>query len=109
MKASKALPSVKAAAVMIIPKDAGTTEGKVIGTANIVSYVKLANGRMKLVEPQKAEIEKQVNVKAKVNEKDKTEVNIESISKKTGSVKVKLTYDFDLSKTITVKVKKAAK
>ena len=37
-----------------------------------------------LVEPKNVEIEKAVNVKAKVNENDKTEVNIESMNKDTG-------------------------
>jgi len=36
------------------------------------------------VEPKNVEIEKAVNVKAKVNENDKIEINIESMSKNTG-------------------------
>ena len=106
VKAVKTLPTVKAAAV-VIPKDSVPAEGKVIGTANIESYIKLANGRMKLVDPLNVEIVSTRNVTAKVNADDKTEVNIESMSKSSGSIKVKLTYKDGLAKTVTVKVKKA--
>jgi len=105
VRANKTLPNVNAVTA-IIPKNSSSSENKVIGTANIISCVKLANGRIKLVKPKNVEIIKAVNVKAKVNENDKTEVNIESMSKNTGSIKLKLTYDFDLTKTITVRVKK---
>ena len=46
------------------------------------------------------------NVTVKPNEKDMTEIDIYSISKKSVSFKVKLTYAGGVTKTMTVKVKK---
>jgi hypothetical protein len=106
VKAAKTLPLVKAPAV-VIPKESASEDDKVIGTANIVSYVKLANGRMKLVDPLKVEIEAPKNVTAAVNSDDNTEIDITSLTKKSGTIKVKLTYKDELTKNVTIKVKRA--
>lgn len=106
VKAAKTLPLVKAPAV-VIPKESASEDDKVIGTANIVSCVKLANGRMKLVDPLKVEIEAPKNVTAAVNPDDNTEIDITSLTGKSGTINVKLTYKDELTKNVTIKVKRA--
>ena len=106
VKAKKTTPTVKAGTVTIT---AGTeeAEGKIIGTANIVSSYKLSNGMYKTINPVKAEfVGSPKGVLAKVNESDVTEIDIYSIIKKSVSFKVKLTYPGGVTKTVTVKVKK---
>ncbi|MCR5322149.1 MAG: hypothetical protein K6E85_02520 [Lachnospiraceae bacterium] len=105
VKACKSAPKVKAATV-VIPKDKEFKEGDTIGTANIVSYHKFSYGRYLILEPKKAEIVGKKNVTAIVNEKDPKEINIKSITGKSGWVKVKLTYDGEYTKTIKIRVKK---
>lgn len=106
VKAKKTTPTVKAGTVTI-PKDAETAEGKVIGTANIVSTYNVSSGTYKTISPVKTEIVgTPKDVTAKPNESDMTEIDIYSISKKNVSFKVKLTYAGGVTKTVTVKVNK---
>lgn len=106
VKAKKTAPKVKVG-VVTIPKDASVAEGKIIGTANIVSTYKESSGTYKTIKPVKAEIVgTPKDVSAKVNDSDMTEIDIYSISKKSVSFKVKLTYAGGMTKTVTVKVKK---
>lgn len=109
VKAKTMIPSVKAATV-IIPRDQTIAEGGVIGTANIVSSVYLSYGRYIILEPVGAKIVgSSKNVTARVNESDFKEINIEKFEKKSGWIKVRLTYKGDVTKTIKVKVKRAGK
>ncbi len=81
--------------------------GKIIGTANLVSTYKTGSGTVRLIDPVKTEIVgTPKNVTAAVNENDPTEVDIYSLTRKSGSVKVKLTYTGGVTKTVTVTVKK---
>ena len=106
VKAKKTTPKVKVGTVTI-PAGAATADGKVIGTANIVSSYKVSSGMYKTIKPVKVEIVgTPKNVTAKVNESDMTEIDIYSISKKNVSFKVKLTYAGGVTKTVTVKVKR---
>ena len=106
VKAKKTTPKVKVGTVTI-PKDAADAEGKVIGTANIISTYKVSSGTYKTISPVKTEIVgTPKNVTAKPNESDMTEIDIYSISKKNVSFKVKLTYAGGVTKTVTVKVKR---
>ena len=107
VKAKKRIPSVKAATV-IIPGDKTAAEGEIIGTANIVSSVYLSYGRYIILEPVGAKIVgSSKNVTARVNESDFKEINITNLKKKSGWVKVKLTYAGGVTKTIKIKVKRA--
>lgn len=106
VKAKKTTPTVKAGTVTI-PAGTEEAEGKIIGTANIVSSYKANSGMYKTIAPEKLEIVgAPKNVTAKVNETDKTEIDILSVTKNSGSVKLKLTYPGGVTKTVTVKVKK---
>ena len=106
VKAKKTTPTVKSVTVTI-PKEAETAEGKVIGTANIVSTYNVSSGTYKTISPVKTEIVgTPKDVTAKPNESDMTEIDIYSISKKNVSFKVKLTYAGGVTKTVTVKVNK---
>ena len=109
VKAKTRIPSVKAATV-IIPGDQTTAEGGVIGTANIVSSVYLSYGRYIILEPVETKIMKaSKGVTATVNANDPKEINITNLKKKSGWVKVKLTYAGGVKKTIKIKVKRAGK
>ena len=105
VKAKKTTPTVKAGTVTI-PAGTEEAEGKIIGTANIVSSYKANSGMYKTIAPEKLEIVgAPKNVTAKVNETDKTEIDILSVTKNSGSVKLKLTYPGGVTKTVTVKMK----
>ena len=106
VKAKKTTPKAKVGTITI-PAGTEAADGKIIGTANIVSTYKVGSGRYMTIKPAKAEIVgTPKNVTAKVNENDATEIDIYSSSKKNVSFKVKLTYAGEVTKTVTVKVKK---
>ena len=106
VKAKKTTPKVKVGTVMI-PANAEIADGKIIGTANIVSSYKVSSGMYGIIKPVEVEIVgTPKNVTARVNESDMTEIDIYSVSKKNVSFKVKLTYAGGVTKTVTVKVKR---
>ena len=106
VKAKKTTPKTKVASVTI-PADASEADGKVIGTANIVSSYKDSAGMVKTIRPVKTEIVGTLKgVEARVNESDLSEIDIYSLSKKSASFKLELTYAGGVTKTVTVKVKK---
>lgn len=106
VKAKKTTPKVNAVTVTI-PANVEPAEGKIIGTANIVSTYKVSSGMVKSLKPVTSEIVgTPKNVTAKVNDNDRAEIDIYSISKKKVSFKVKLTYAGGVTKTVTVKVVK---
>ncbi|MCR5487523.1 MAG: InlB B-repeat-containing protein [Lachnospiraceae bacterium] len=109
VKAKKTSPKVKAGTVTV-PAGATVSEGKVIAAGNIVSTYKAGAEGNRILRPVKTEILGTPNgVTVKVNEKDMTEIDILSLSKKSAIVKVKLTYDGGMTKTVALKVKKKAK
>ncbi|MCR5649865.1 MAG: hypothetical protein K6F86_01635, partial [Lachnospiraceae bacterium] len=78
-----------------------------IGTANIVSSYKDSAGMIRTIKPVEASIVgTPKGVEAKVNESDLSEIDIYSLSRKSTSFKVKLTYAGGVTKTVTVRVKK---
>ncbi|MCR5250295.1 MAG: hypothetical protein K6E50_06800, partial [Lachnospiraceae bacterium] len=106
VKAKKTTPKAKVTSVTI-PADAAEAAGKVIGTANIVSTYKDSAGMIRTIRPVEVSIVgTPKGVEAKVNESDLSQVDIYSLSRKSASFKVKLTYAGGVTKTVTVKVKK---
>ena len=106
VKAKKTTPKAKAE-TLIVSLNAAETEGGVIGTAKIESTYKTASGSIRSISHVKAEIVgTPKGVEAKVNASDFSRIDILSISKKSVSFKVKLTYPGGVTKTVTVKVKK---
>ncbi|MCR5304527.1 MAG: InlB B-repeat-containing protein [Lachnospiraceae bacterium] len=104
VKASRSVPTATAADV-VIPSSAKQSEGTVIGTANILSTYKTASGEDRMIYPVKTEITDTKNVVAKMNETDISEVNIEKLTGKSGTVSVKLTYSGGATKTVKIKVR----
>ncbi len=106
VKAKKTTPKARAA-VVTIPADAAEAAGRVIGTANIVSTYKDSAGMVRIIKPVEVSIVgTPKGVEAKVNESDLSQVDIYSLSKKSTSFKVKLTYAGGVTKTVKVTVKK---
>ncbi len=68
---------------------------------------KVGSGKFRTIKPVKVGIVgTPKGVAAKVNDEDMTEIDVYGISKKSATVKVKLTYAGGVTKTVTVKVKK---
>ena len=102
VKAKKTTPSIKKANV-VVPANAS---GDVIATANIVCTYKDSAGISHVIVPESTTIEQLKNVEAEVSD-DPTQINIKSLSQKSGSVRVKLWFSGGVTKTATISVKQA--
>ena len=102
VKAKKSTPKVKAGAVNISP----AASGEIKGSVNIVSTVKDGSGRFHLIAPVSVDIVSQKKAVAEKNALDMTEIDIKSIDAKSGSIKLKLTYPGNVTRNVTIKVKK---
>ena len=97
VKAKKTTVTVKAAKVKM--------NGSKATAANLICSYKDPAGNMHLIAPVSTIVVKPSNVKAVVSD-DPTVINISDLSKKSGSVKLKLTFAGGVTKTVTVKVAK---
>ncbi|MBP5609008.1 MAG: hypothetical protein J6X66_12195, partial [Lachnospiraceae bacterium] len=97
VKAKKTAVTVKAAKVKM--------NGSKATAANLICSYKDPAGNMHLIAPVSTTVDKPRNVKADVSE-DSTVINISDLTKKNGSVKLKLTFPGEVTKTVTVKVTK---
>ncbi len=102
VKAKKTTPVVKKANV-VVPANAS---GDVIATANLVCTYKDSAGISHVIIPESTTIEQLKNVEAEVSD-DLTQVNIKSLSQKSGSVKVKLWFSGGVTKNVVISVKQA--
>ncbi|MBP5609007.1 MAG: hypothetical protein J6X66_12190, partial [Lachnospiraceae bacterium] len=73
------------------------------GTANIICSYKDASGAKHLISPLTAEIKEMKHVQASKSD-DPTVINIFDLTKKKGSVTLKLTFPGNVTKKVTVKV-----
>ncbi|MCR5249593.1 MAG: carbohydrate-binding domain-containing protein [Lachnospiraceae bacterium] len=101
VKAKKSAPKVKAGVVNL----SRSATGEIKGSVNIISTYKDASGHFHNIAPKEVTILDQKKAVAEKNALDMTEIDIKSMDAKSGSVKVKLTYPGDVSKTVTIKVK----
>ncbi len=105
VKAKKTTPKVRTAAVPVI----GNTAGKVNSSVNILCTYKDKGGNLRVVIPNQVEPGTAKGGEFVVNEYDRTEVNVKTLTGKSGSVKLTLTFNGGVTKTVTVKAKKAKK
>ncbi|MCR4643238.1 MAG: hypothetical protein K5697_14585, partial [Lachnospiraceae bacterium] len=105
VKAQKTTPKVRTAAVTVI----GDTAGKVNSSVNILCTYKDKGGNLRVVIPNQVELGTAKGGEFVVNECDRTEVNVKTLTGKSGSVKLTLTFNGGVTKTVTVKAKKAKK
>lgn len=97
VKAKKTLPAIKKVKVFV-PENAS---GDIKATANIVCTYKDRAGVSHVIVPESAEIVKLAYVDAEVSG-DPTRINIRSMSKKSGHVKLKLTFRGGVTKNVTI-------
>ena len=104
VKAKKSVPAVKAAKVTVA-KDAA---GDVIAVANIVCTYKGSDGRYHSIAPENVKITKlSKGTEAALSEDDPTLVNITKLEKKSGTIKVALSFKGGMTKNVTIRVKKS--
>ena len=103
VKAKKSTPKVRTATVNIY-EDAN---GSIKGSVNILSTCKDAGGNVMMLIPGVVVLSDAKGGEFVVNDYDRTEIDIKDLTAKSGSVKVKLTFDGGVTKTVKVRVKKA--
>ena len=103
VKAKKTTPKVRTAAVNIYEE----ANGSIKGSVNIISTYKDAAGNTEMLIPGTVTLSDAKGGEFVVNDYDRTEIDIKDLTAKSGSVKVKLTFDGGVTKTVKVRVKKA--
>ena len=105
VKAQKTTPKLRTAAVNIYTEAGGAVKGSV----NIVSSYTGTSGRTWLLIPGDVKLSNAKGAEFEVNILDRTEINIKSLSGKSGSVKVTMVFDGGIEKSVKIRVKKAKK
>ncbi|MCR5250441.1 MAG: hypothetical protein K6E50_07545 [Lachnospiraceae bacterium] len=105
VKAKKTTPKVRAAVVNISPD----AKGEVKGSVNLQCVYKDAGGNLRVMIPNTVTIGTAKGGEFVVNDYDRTEIDVKSLSGKSGSVKATLTFAGGVTKGVTIKAKAVKK
>ena len=76
-----------------------------LGVANISCRYKSIDGNYHNIVPESVTITKVTGVEAAISEEDPTLVNITKLNKRSGSIKLMLTFKGGVTENVTIKVK----